>query len=104
MNVELNYSLVLDNELLEKFDFEGILISPLEPQNGLFVLSSNDDSFTLHIYKLQLNDEFEYHIDKQLTIKTFKSKREMQYFIDEFSNYNSDDFIDFLKNINKELH
>jgi hypothetical protein len=67
-------------------------------------MGSKDDSYTLHIYKLQLNNDFEFHINKELTNMKFNSLIEIQYFIDEFSHYDSDDFTDFLKNANKELH
>ncbi|WP_215556773.1 hypothetical protein [Bacillus mycoides] len=43
-----NCSLIIENELLEKYDLEGMLINPLEPQFGLLIVSSKDESFILH--------------------------------------------------------
>lgn len=91
-----NCSVVIENDLLEKYDFEGMLINPLEPQLGLLVMSSKDDSFTLYIHKLQLQGEFEYHIVKELTTKTFTSLVGMQYFLNTFSTYKADEFSDFI--------
>jgi hypothetical protein len=91
----------IENELLELFDFEGTLINPLEPQLGMLVLSSKDDTFTLHIYKLQSHSKHEYHIEKELTTKPFSSLVGMQYFLNTFSTYNSEEFMDFLSKYDK---
>jgi hypothetical protein len=92
-----NCNVVIDNQLLEENDFEGTLINPLEPQQGLLVLSSKDDTFTLHIYMLQSNEDSEYHIVEKLTTKTFTNLVGMQYFLKTFSKYNTDEFMNFVK-------
>lgn len=49
MNVAIdNCSLIIENESLEKYDLEGMLINPLEPQFGLLIVSSKNESFILH--------------------------------------------------------
>ncbi|WHY79041.1 hypothetical protein QNH20_07900 [Neobacillus sp. WH10] len=96
MNVE-NCSLVIDDELLEKFDFEGMLVNALNPELGMLVMSGKDDTFTLHIYMLQSQSEFEYHVDRKLTTKTFSSLVGMQYFLNKFSNYKASEFMDFVQ-------
>jgi len=97
-----NCSLVIDNELLEQFDFEGMLINPLDSQLGMLVMSSKDDTFTLHIYKLQSRSEFEYHIEKELTTKTFSNLVGLQYFLNRFSNYKASEFMEFIQKCDKE--
>jgi hypothetical protein len=105
MNLNVgNCKVDIENELLEKHDFEGMLINPLEPQLGILVMSSKDDSFTLHIYKLQSQDENEYHIVKELTTKTFSNLVGMQYFLNTFSTYKAEDFIDFLNEFDTQTH
>lgn len=39
-----NCSLIIDNELLDQFDFEGMLIHPHQPQQGMLVMSSKQSS------------------------------------------------------------
>jgi hypothetical protein len=90
-------SLILDNDLREQFDFEGLLVNSHNPQFAMLVMSSKDDTFTLHIYKLYLqNKKMEYHIEKELTTKTFTTLIEMQNFLKAFSSFNKDDIMDFL--------
>jgi hypothetical protein len=102
MRVGNSPSLVIDNDLLENFDFEGMLIRPSDARFGMLVMSSKDSTFTLHIYKLRLqNKKFEYHIDKELTTKTFTTLTEMQFFLNTFSIFKEDDFTDFLQKYDK---
>lgn len=101
MKVYKDIEVEMDTELLEKFDIEGILIPPSHAQQGMLVLSSKDDTFTLHIYKLQLKREFEYCIEKKLTSKTYKSLTGMNYFIKTFSHYNEGDFMNFIQQYDK---
>lgn len=99
-----NCSIIIDNELTEQFDFEGVLIHPHKPQDGMLVMSSKDDTFTLHIYKLNSQKEAEYHIVKELTSKSFTSSVGMQYFLNTFSTYKANDFMNFINRYDKKAH
>ena len=98
-----NISLIIDNELLDQFDYEGMLVHPIKPQLAMLVMSSKSDTFTLRIYKLQLENDFEYHIVKELTTKTFTTLVGMQYFLNTFSTYKANNFMDFIRKYDKEL-
>ncbi|WP_312471218.1 hypothetical protein [Neobacillus sp.] len=99
-----NCSLVIDNELLEQLDFEGMIVNALNPVLGMLVMSAKDDTFTLHIYMLQSQSEFEYHIDKKLTTKTFSSLVGMQYFLNKFSSYKASEFMEFVQKHDTQTH
>lgn len=69
----------------------------------MLVMSSKDDTFTLHIYKIQSQNDSKYHIQKELTVKTFTTIVGMQYFLNTFSTYKDDDFMNFIKKHDKEM-
>jgi hypothetical protein len=94
-------SVEIENELLEQYDFEGTLISTENPEKGLLILSSRDSTFTLHIYQLRAHGLFEYHIEKELTAKTFATLKGLQYFLDAFSQSGSDEIIHFINKYSK---
>ncbi|MBB6444331.1 hypothetical protein [Bacillus benzoevorans] len=94
---------IIEDELLEHFDFEGVLIHTLEPQTGMLVMSSKDDTFTLHIFQMKLNHTFEYHVTNELTAKSFPTLSHMQYFLTSFSTIKDYEFMDFLKRHNDEM-
>lgn len=97
---EEKWSLEIENSLLEQLDFEGMLINLLDPQLGMLVMSSKDDTFTLHIYKLQSQNKEKYHIVEKITTKTFTTLMGMQYFLNIFSNYTSEEFMGFINEFN----
>lgn len=91
-----NLSLIIDNELLDRYDYEGFLLHPRKPI-GILVLSSTTDS-TLHFYKLQPQENlFEFHIKKKLTSKDFNDYAEMDDFLEKFTNYKQNNMISFLE-------
>jgi hypothetical protein len=94
---------IIEEELLEHFDFEGVLINTLEPQIGMLVMSSKDDTFTLHIFQMKLNHTSEYHVTNELTAKTFPTLSHMQYFLTSFSSIKDFEFMDFLKRHNNGM-
>ncbi|MBZ5751346.1 hypothetical protein [Metabacillus rhizolycopersici] len=98
-----NINLIIDDELLEQFDYEGMLVHPLEPQQAMLVMSSKDDTFTLRIYKLQLQDGLGYHIVKKLTTKTFSTLVGMKYFLNTFSHFKANDFINFTRKYDDKI-
>ncbi|MFD1357671.1 hypothetical protein ACFQ4X_07110 [Fictibacillus halophilus] len=97
MNVG-TFTLEVDNELLEEFDFEGMLIHPHNQDLGMLVLSSKDDSFTLHIFKIMLQNE-SYHIENKLLQQTFSTLQNMYVFLESFSTFSSDQFSSFLEQV-----
>ncbi|WP_226528175.1 hypothetical protein [Metabacillus niabensis] len=101
MSVE-NIRVIIANELLEQFNFEGLLIHPLEPELAMLVLSSKFDSFNLQIYQLKLYDDLNYHIEKLLTVKSFSAMVEMEYFIKTFAAFNDEDFMRFIGKVTNE--
>ncbi len=92
---------IIKDELIEHFDFEGVLINTAEPHIGMLVMSSKDDTFTLHIYQMKLNHLSEYHVTNELTAKSFPTLSHMQYFLSSFSSIKEYEFMDFLKRHNK---
>lgn len=90
-------SIAIDNELIEQFDYEGLLVHPTRPQLAMLIMSSKDDNFTLRIFKTELQNGSEYHIIKELTSKTFTSLFGMQDFLKTFSTYKANEFMDFIK-------
>ncbi|RDU38926.1 hypothetical protein DRW41_05055 [Neobacillus piezotolerans] len=57
-----NFSFVIDNEILEQLDYEGILVHPIKQNEVMLVMSSKDNNFTLHIYKLKKESSNDYYI------------------------------------------
>lgn len=99
------YSLVIDNSLLEENTFLGMLIHPTNPENGMLVLNSKSNELMLQIYRITLNSSFEFHITKILTSKIFNTSREMNLFLEKFSNFKANQFTEFLNyHDNDQLH
>jgi hypothetical protein len=92
---------IIEDELLEQFDFEGVLINTLEPDIGMLVMSRKDDTFTLHVFQIKLNQLSEYHVTHELTVKSFPTLSHMQYSLRSFSSIKDYEFMDFLKRHNK---
>jgi hypothetical protein len=94
--------LEIDGKLLEKYDVEGALISTVPgPLYGLLVLSTKNDTFALHFYKLQSNGKSKLYIEKKLTTKTFSTFNSMQFFLNAFSYFSSDHLIEFMHKFDK---
>lgn len=55
-------SIAIDNELIEQFDYEGLLVHPIKPQLAMLIMSSKDNNFTLRIFKMELKNGIEYQI------------------------------------------
>ncbi|MBP3041009.1 hypothetical protein J9303_16185, partial [Bacillaceae bacterium Marseille-Q3522] len=66
-----NYLVLMSKKLLEQLDVEGIILHPSVPQFGLLVMSSKDDTFTLHFFKLEIHGKYEYRLVKKLTSRLF---------------------------------
>lgn len=93
---------IIEDELLEQYDFEGVLINTSIPKTSMLVMSSKDDTFTLHIFQIKLNNDSEYHVSAELTAKSFPTLSHMQYFLNAFSSIKDYEFVDFLQKYNKK--
>jgi hypothetical protein len=101
MDSVMQPSLIVDTKLWETKDFEGMLINPTDINKGLLVMSERDDTFTLHIYKLTLLDDNQYGNEKILATKSFTTAVAMDFFLQTFSTFQSDEFKDFLRKHDK---
>jgi hypothetical protein len=94
--------LIIDTELWENYDFEGMLINPQDMNKGMLVMSERNDTFTLRIYKLQLLDGNQYGKEKLLTKKSFKTAANLQNFLNTFSTFKADQFTEFYRKYDKK--
>ena len=97
MNLD-DVNIMIADELCEQLDIEGVVINPANLKSGLLIMSSKDDSFTLHVFELKMSNESDYQIVKEICTQAYPAFSDMVNYLDSLSNFNEDDFSEFLKN------
>ncbi|WP_117149322.1 hypothetical protein [Paraliobacillus zengyii] len=92
-----NLSFLVDENIAAHSYYEGMLIHPTNPINGMAVMRSNASDLTLDIYKITLHDETTYHIERHLLNKAFKSENDVQAFLHTFSTLRESEFNAFIE-------
>lgn len=96
-------SLFVEESIAEKSYYEGILLHPTNPIQGMAIMRSNDSDLILDIYTTTLHDQTTYHIKQHLLNKTFKSEKDVQAFLRIFSTFKESEFIAFIKACDKRM-
>lgn len=97
-----NVNIYLEDDLCERLDVEGAVINPSDLQSGLLVMSSKDDTFTLHVFKLTMGNDSEYQIEKEICSQTYPSYTDMVNFLDSLTTFKTEDFSEFLKRFDQD--
>ncbi|CQR46250.1 hypothetical protein BN1058_00503 [Paraliobacillus sp. PM-2] len=90
------FSLVLDQEIAADTYFEGMLLHPTDPSDGIAVLRKNDDDLTLVIYKILFHPPSKYQTEYHLLTKSFPTEKAVQKFLETFSTLTGEEFWAFI--------